>query len=42
MNKIWDLLIKDSYLTGAQSKQKYYHLNTKELYDKILNLNITY
>ena len=42
MNKIWDLLIKDSYLTGAQSKQKFYHLNTKEMYDKILNLNITY
>mgnify|MGYP006090556339 CR=1 FL=1 len=42
MNQIWDLLIKDSYLTGVQSKQKFYHLNTKEMYDKILNLNITY
>jgi len=41
MNKIWDNLIKNKSLLGIQSKQKFYHLNTKEMYDKILNLKIT-
>ena len=41
MNKIWDLLIKENSLIGNLSKQKFYHLNTKESYDKILNLKIT-
>ena len=40
MNKIWDNLIKDSSLIGNKSKQKFYHINTKETYDKILNLKI--
>ena len=40
MNKIWDYLIKDSCLNGKESKQKFYHLNTKEMYDKISDLNI--
>ena len=41
MNKIWDYLIQENSLIGNESKQKFYHLNTKETYDKILNLKIT-
>ena len=41
INKIWDHLINDNYLNGVESKLKFYHLNTKEMYDKISNLNIT-
>ena len=41
MNKIWDSLVKKNSLTGIVSKQKFYHLNTKESYDKIFNLKIT-
>ena len=38
MNKIWNYLIKENSLFGIESKQKFYHLNTKEMYDKISNL----
>jgi len=41
MNKIWDYLIENKSLVGNESKQKFYHLNTKEMYDKLSNLNIT-
>ena len=41
MNKIWDYLIEKNSLIGNESKQKFYHLNTKEMYDKLSNLNIT-
>ena len=41
MNMIWDNLIEDNSLIGNESKQKFYHLNTKEMYDKILSLKIT-
>ena len=41
MNKIWNNLIENNALIGIESNQKFYHLNTKEMYDKILNLNIT-
>ena len=41
MNKIWDYLIENKSLVGHESKKKFYHLNTKEMYDKILNLKIT-
>tara|TARA_Y100000389_G_scaffold204350_1_gene256390 strand:- start:3284 stop:3979 length:696 start_codon:yes stop_codon:yes gene_type:complete len=41
MNKIWNYLIKNNSLTGIESKKKFYHLNTKEMYDKITSLNIT-
>ncbi|MDA8822146.1 nucleotidyltransferase family protein [Candidatus Pelagibacter bacterium] len=41
MNKIWDDLIEDKNLYGLESKQKFYHLNTFEMYNKILNLKIT-
>ena len=40
MNEIWNYLIKENSLIGTESKQKFYHLNTKEIYDKLLNLNI--
>ena len=40
MNKIWDYLIENNSLIGKESKQKFYHLNTKEMYDKISNLKI--
>ena len=41
MNKIWNNLIKNNSLISIESNQKFYHLNTKEMYDKILSLNIT-
>ncbi len=40
MNKVWDRLIKNKSLLGIQSKQKFYHLNSKKIYDKISNLKI--
>ena len=40
MNKIWNYLIKKKSLIGNESKQKFYHLNTKEMFDKISNLNL--
>ena len=40
MNKIWDHLIKDNNLSGIESKQKFYHLNTKKMYDNISSSNI--
>ena len=40
MNKIWNDLIKKNDLYGVESKQKFYHLNTFEMYNKISNLNI--
>jgi len=42
MNKVWNNLIKKKCLIGMQSKQKFFHLNTKKMYDKILDLNITH
>ena len=41
MNDIWNNLIEKKSLIGVESNQKFYHLNTKEMYDKILDLNIT-
>jgi MurNAc alpha-1-phosphate uridylyltransferase len=38
MNKIWDDLIKDKNLCGLESMQKFYHLNTFEMYNKISSL----
>ncbi len=40
MNKIWNKLIKDKNLQGLESSQKFYHLNTFDMYKKILSLNI--
>ena len=41
MNSIWNNLIANNFLFGVESNQKFYHLNTKEMCDKILSLNIT-
>ena len=41
MNKVWNHLIQENSLIANESKQKFYHLNTKEMYDRILNLKIT-
>ena len=41
MNNIWRNLISNNFLIGIESKQKFYHLNTKETHDKISSLNIT-
>jgi MurNAc alpha-1-phosphate uridylyltransferase len=40
MNKVWNKLIKDKNLQGLESNQKFYHLNTFNMYKKIQNLNI--
>jgi len=40
MNDIWNNLISNNFLIGIKSKQKFYHLNTKKMHDKILSLNI--
>ena len=40
MNKIWNRLIKDKNLLGLESNQKFYHLNTSDMYRKIQSLNI--
>ena len=40
MNKVWSQLIKDKKLLGLESNQKFYHLNTFDMYKKILSLNI--
>ena len=40
MNKIWNKLIKDKNLQGLESNQKFYHLNTFDMYKKIQSLNI--
>ena len=40
MNKVWNKLIKDKKLLGLESKQKFYHLNTFDMYKKVLSLNI--
>ncbi len=40
MNKIWNKLIKDKKLHGLESNNKFYHLNTFDMYKKILSLNI--
>ena len=40
MNKVWNKLIKDKNLLGLESNQKFYHLNTFDMYRKIKSLNI--
>ena len=41
MNEVWDKLIDENKLYGLESKQKFYHLNTENIYNKISNLDIT-
>ena len=40
LNKVWNKLIKDKNLMGLESNQKFYHLNTSDMYRKIQSLNI--
>ena len=40
LNKVWNRLIKDKNLLGLESNQKFYHLNTSDMYRKIQSLNI--
>ena len=40
MNKVWNRLINDKNLLGLESNQKFYHLNTSDMYRKIQSLNI--
>jgi len=40
LNKVWNKLIKDKNLLGLESNQKFYHLNTFDMYRKIQSLNI--
>jgi MurNAc alpha-1-phosphate uridylyltransferase len=40
MNKVWSDLIRNKNLCGLESKQKFYHLNTFEMYNKISSLKI--
>ena len=40
LNKVWDKLIKDKNLLGLESNQKFYHLNTSDMYRTIQSLNI--
>ena len=41
MNQVWKNLINNNKLFGLESSQKFYHLNTEEMYNKISNLGIT-
>jgi MurNAc alpha-1-phosphate uridylyltransferase len=40
MNEVWDKLISENKLYGYESRQKFYHLNTENIYNKISNLDI--
>ena len=40
MNEVWDKLIYENKLYGLESKQKFYHLNSHDMYNKISNLDI--
>ena len=41
MNEVWNNLINKNKIYGLESNQKFYHLNTEEMYNKISSLNIT-
>ena len=41
MNEVWNKLINENRLSGLESSQKFYHLNTEEMYNKISNLDFT-
>ncbi len=40
MNEVWDKLMDENKLCGLESRQKFYHLNTEDMYNKISNLDI--
>ena len=39
MNEVWKKLISENNLGGLESNQKFYHLNTIEMFEKISSLN---
>ncbi len=39
MNEVWNNLIDNNKLFGLESRQKFYHINTEEMYSKISNLD---
>ena len=39
MNEVWNNLINNNKLLGLESSQKFHHLNTEEMYNKISNLD---
>ncbi len=39
MNEVWEKLISENNLGGLESNQKFYHLNTIEMFEKISSLN---
>ena len=39
MNEVWNNLINNDKLSGLESSQKFYHLNTEKIYNKISNLD---
>ena len=41
MHEVWDKLIDENKLCGLESRQKFYHLNTENMFNKISNLGIT-
>ena len=40
MNEIWDNLISEKNILGLKSKEKFYHLNSKNIYDKLVEKKI--
>ena len=39
MNEVWSKLINEKNLYGVESNQKFYHLNSLEMYEKISKIN---
>ena len=39
MNEVWEKLISENNLGGLESNQKFYHLNTIEMFEKISSLS---
>ena len=39
MNEVWAKLISEKNLGGLESNQKFYHLNTLEMFEKISSLS---
>ena len=42
INKIWDQLIKKKSLYGLESNQDFLHINSIEIYKKIIKENFIY
>ena len=36
INRIWDQLISKKLLSGIESQQKFFHINTKKTYEKLI------